>query len=253
MPRVSPTPASRAVFFAAVCPAHVCLLAAAGSRGCRANTPRRAEWPGGLRVPPGALPAAKGTLPVRWPLLGRAAQPSYPAGAGVGALATFGAQARCLPGLAHAALPEVQEGHRDPGGQVLGEGLGWGWVVCVGMGQRQGRCLSIAALSVRMGQFLPGRSLGQAAGLWWPIPCHFTSAWHRRTRTFTRDTCQGARQGCLGNYLLLPLWLLGRGTWDPVWVYSCWFYLPCAGRGAPGQSEPITWHPCARCWSFAEP
>lgn len=22
---------------------------------------------------------------------------------------------------------------------------------------------------------------------------------------------------------LLPLWLLGRGTWDPVWVCSCWF------------------------------
>lgn len=75
VPRVSPTPASRAVFFAAVCPAHVCLLAAAGSRGCQANTPRRAKRPGGLRVPLEALPAAKGTLSVRRPLLARRPSP----------------------------------------------------------------------------------------------------------------------------------------------------------------------------------
>lgn len=44
VPRVSPAPASRGVFFAAVCPARGCLLAAAGSLGshCQENMPRRA-------------------------------------------------------------------------------------------------------------------------------------------------------------------------------------------------------------------
>lgn len=143
VPRVSPTPASRGVFFAAVCLAHVCLLTAAGSLAshCQAkHTQQGRSRPWGLHIPPwgsahgkGAGNAALGAHPAVW---------RPPAWGGRPALIPSGCLHGCLghiwsasSSLAQAQLlPKGEEGPRDQARQMLGVALRWGWVVCLGDG-----------------------------------------------------------------------------------------------------------------------
>lgn len=128
---------------------------------CQANAPSGAgAGPWGLRIPPGALPAAGGlgTLP-RAPT-GRGASPrsgGQPSGClrgGLGHVWSTGSVAsRSSTGTTSPKGGRRSQGRcweRGSGG-VGWAARGWSW------------CPRIAGLSVRMGRFLPGGGLGQAA------------------------------------------------------------------------------------------
>lgn len=203
VPRVSPAPASRGVFFAAVC-----FPAAAGSIGscCQANTPSGAgASPGGCTPLPGALPTTDKAGMLPW--VPTSPCPSCPAlvGSGClrGCLGTGSVAPRSVTDKTQ-VVPKREEGLSDQGRYILGAGLGWGWVVCMGMEQRAGRCQNIAAPSVRMGRFLPPQSCDSP----FPAISLMPSTGRHVHAPGTRAKGQGRTVGCIWGVILCWLFPL---------------------------------------------